>query len=37
MLVSWPDGAITVQRGGSCIELGARHAKLLSTLMELRE
>jgi hypothetical protein len=36
MLTSWPDGAITVQRGGSLVELTASHVKLISTLIELR-
>jgi len=36
MVTSWPDGAITVQRGESLVELTASHVKLISTLIELR-
>ncbi|WP_321904431.1 hypothetical protein [Paraburkholderia tropica] len=37
LLIAWPDGAVTVQRGGTFVELAAHQARILRVLVEMRK
>ncbi|WP_321968879.1 hypothetical protein [Paraburkholderia tropica] len=37
LLIAWPNGAVTVQRGGAFVDLTAHQARMLSALVDLRK